>query len=143
VRQRLGVYQVIDVERCEVRPEDGACDIAASDIIPGPGIPIDTAVAPADHRMRSIQIAAWEMLGAYQVAEVLARRRHRHDQANMHAVGFDENIDAFGRLFPIVVRWNSAASQRGRHIEPDHQQWPRHERAQPGPQAVDAKQFQV
>lgn len=83
------------------------------------------------------------MLGADKVAEVFACRCHRHDQADMHAVGFDENVDAFGRLRPIAVGWNVATNERRRHIKADHQQRPPGHRAQRGPQAVDAKQFQV
>lgn len=54
VRQNLRVYEVIDVQRCEIRSKDGASNITAFDIAPGPGIPINAAVAPADHRVCSI-----------------------------------------------------------------------------------------
>lgn len=54
VGQGLRIYQVIDVQRCEIRSNDGARDITTFDIVPGPGVAIDTAVAPADHRVCAI-----------------------------------------------------------------------------------------
>lgn len=83
------------------------------------------------------------MFWSYQVAEVFARRCHRHNEADMHPICFDEYIYAFGRLFPIAVCWNVAANERHHHVKADHQQWPPGYRTQCGPQAVDAKQFQV
>ncbi len=59
---------MVDVQRGDIRADDGARDIAAFDIAPCPRIAIDAAMAPTDHRVRAIKIAVWEMFGPDEVA---------------------------------------------------------------------------
>ena len=79
------------------------------------------------------------MLGANQVAEV----SHWHDQTDMYAVGFDEQVDALFGLLPAGVGGDLAAEKGCRHIQADYQQRPANQRTKSREHAVDAKQFQV
>jgi hypothetical protein len=143
VRQWLRGEQVIDVKGGEIRSDDGAGNIAAFDIVPGPCIAIHSAMPPTNHSVRSIKVTVCKMLWTDKVAQVFACRRDWHDKADVHTVGFDKNLDSVFWLLPVFVSGNLAADQSRQHVEADGKDRPRDDCAYCRPQAVDAKQFQV
>lgn len=134
---------MINVERREIRTDNRSRNIAAFDIAPRLRIAVDATMTPTDHRVGAVKITIAQMLGTNKVAEVFARCGHRYDQADMHAVGFDENVDTFLRFPPVAVRRNMAADERSCHENPDNKQRPPDQGTQRRRQAVDTKQFQV
>lgn len=143
MRGRAGVDQVVDVQGRVVRSDNGRPDVAALDFAPCPGIAIDAAMAPADHRMGAVKIGIAELLWLDQVGQVFPRCRHRHDEADMHAVGFDEYRDAAIGFAPVGIGRDKTPGQRAEEIDTHQQQRPADNRPQGAAKAVDAKQFQV
>lgn len=143
MRCRAGVDQVVDMQGRVVRTDNRRADIAALHIAPRPGVAIDAAIAPADHRMGAVEIGICQMLRADQVRQVFASCRHRHDQADMHTVGLDEYRDTAIGFAPVGIGRDKTPDQRAEEIDTHQQQWPADNRPKSAAKAVDAKQFQV
>ena len=143
MRGRAGVDEVVDMQCRVVRTDNRRADIAALHIAPRPGIAIDPAMAPADHRMGAVEVCTGEMFGADQVGKVFPRCRHRDDQADMHTVGLNEYRNTAIGFAPIGIGRDKTPGQRAEEIDTHQQQRPADNRAQCAPKAVDAKQFQV
>ena len=88
---------MIDVQRGIVRTNNGAGNVAAFYIGPSPGVAVNTLVPPANHDMGTIKLRVCELVGANEIAQVIASSRYRDDQADMHAIGFHKNVDPFRR----------------------------------------------
>ena len=143
MRGRAGIDQVIDMQGCFVRADNGRRYVPAPHIAPCLCIAIDVAMAPADHGVSAIEIDVAQMLGSDEVRQIFPRRRHRHDQADMHAVVFNKYRNAAFGFAPIGICRDETSDQRGYEVDTDNQQWPAYYRPQGASKAVDAKQFQV
>ncbi len=69
--------------------------------------------------MGAIKLRVCELVGANEIAQVITSGRNRHDQADMHAIGFHKNVDAVRRLLPFAIRGYVAADQRRHHVTSD------------------------
>ena len=130
---------VIDVEQYFVRAENCAANIIWPNVSPGFGVAVYTGVAPTNHCVGPVKSAVGHLVGTNQIAEV----SHWHDQTDMHAVGFDKQVNALFGLSPAGVGGDMAAEKGCGHIQANYQQRPANQCTKSREQAVDAKQFQV
>ncbi len=130
---------VIDVEQYFVRAENCAANIIWPNVSPGFGVAVYTGVAPTNHCVGPVKSGIGQMLETNQIAEV----SHWHDQTDMHAVGFDKQVNTLFGLSPAGVCGDLATEKGCGHIQANYQQRPANHRTKSREQAVDAKQFQV
>lgn len=143
MRGRAWIDDVVDMKRSFVGTDDCRCNVTASDVTPGAGVPIDTAMAPADHRMGAIKIAVRKMFWTDDIREIFASGGNWDDQTDMHAICLDKNRNALIRFAPVGICRNGTARQSRQKVKADREQRPAYQSANGRANAVDAKQFQV
>ncbi len=141
VRSRIDA--VIDMQHGFARSDRSSHNVPAAHVSPGLGISVNALMAPTDHGMRAIKLRILQMVRHDIIAQIFARSLHRDNKADMHAIGFDENLDAIFGFLPSAVRRNQAAQKRSEEIDTDDQCRPAEQSAQQRPRPVQPKKFHM